>query len=159
MPLISAQVISLWQSKMTEMINSFGRTVTAIGQPSTIDCYNCTYDYQNKRSGNKYTPSPSGIPFGPGQTCPVCGGYGRITVQNNNSFIATVQTERKEIQNKNGVIEHRNVARLKTFLVNFDYMANCVEMRIRDKSYIPLTPPVKKGLGEDFLAIGDFVEK
>lgn len=88
---VGNDVKQIFQDTINKLRQDIGRSVTVVGEPTTIECPNCGWDEFTKRSNGRYEPDspyPSGIAgptdfTGTSLHCPVCNGAGKITTAAN----------------------------------------------------------------------------
>jgi hypothetical protein len=153
---VDADILSLYQENVDQVIADLGRQITIYLPPSTSGCPNCFAGFDGASNGEydntNSNPINGGLhkPFPDGGVCPVCKGSHKIFTTRTAQYTATIGRDTKDIffDQSGKQIEPQNVYRTKTVLASFEDIKNSTKMRIDGETCIRIRDPIKTGLQE-----------
>jgi len=126
----------LAQDGFDDIINEFGKLCTLEFKEIWQECTNCVFDFNTKRSANRYVDGGP-YPFPNGSLCPLCGGQGQLkAVRPTETITMCVEADTTEWA-RYGLPEIRSpkgVLLSKGFIQDLPKVRSCVSMTVDSQS-------------------------
>jgi hypothetical protein len=94
---ITPDIRNIAQTAFSDLIRELGKDCELHYEPSFVECENCHYDSQARRSDGIYKGGGP-TPFARGMICPVCGGAGGLFTENTEVVKLLINKNPKQFQ-------------------------------------------------------------